>query len=207
MLPDATPATEEDWRTEYLDAIIAVGVVAGLDEAIPHIETYGSHHTDCIITEDARGGRALPARSRFRDRAAQRLDAIRRRRRVRLRRRDRHRHRAACTRAGPSASSSSARSNIACAATGRRGLKRPLRPACGRARRRICASAGPAPRPHASARSRTRRTSLLARGVDELGHLAPLRRDGGLAHAAVGAASAFHQAQASSLATCRLTVV
>ena len=46
------PATEEDWRTEYLDAIISVGVVDSLDAAIDHIETYGSHHTDCIVTED-----------------------------------------------------------------------------------------------------------------------------------------------------------
>ena len=51
--PRVTPATEEDWRTEYLDAIISVRVVDGLDAAINHIETYGSHHTDCIITEDA----------------------------------------------------------------------------------------------------------------------------------------------------------
>jgi glutamate-5-semialdehyde dehydrogenase len=45
-------ASEEDWRTEYLDAIIAVRVVDSLDAAIDHIETYGSHHTDCIVTED-----------------------------------------------------------------------------------------------------------------------------------------------------------
>ena len=45
-------AGEEDWRAEYLDAIIAVKVVDGLDEAIAHIEAYGSHHTDCIVTED-----------------------------------------------------------------------------------------------------------------------------------------------------------
>jgi glutamate-5-semialdehyde dehydrogenase len=45
-------ATDEDWRTEYLDAIIAVGVVESLEAAIDHIETYGSHHTDCIVTED-----------------------------------------------------------------------------------------------------------------------------------------------------------
>jgi glutamate-5-semialdehyde dehydrogenase len=45
-------ATEEDWRTEYLDAIISVRVVDSLDAAIDHIETYGSHHTDCIVTED-----------------------------------------------------------------------------------------------------------------------------------------------------------
>ena len=47
-----TKAVEEDWRTEYLDAIIAVRVVDSLDAAIDHIETYGSHHTDCIVTED-----------------------------------------------------------------------------------------------------------------------------------------------------------
>ncbi len=48
-----TPATEADWRTEYLDAIISVRVVASLEAAIEHIETYGSHHTDAIVTEDA----------------------------------------------------------------------------------------------------------------------------------------------------------
>jgi glutamate-5-semialdehyde dehydrogenase len=47
-----TAASEADWRTEYLDAIIAVRVVDSLDAAIHHIETYGSHHTDCIVTED-----------------------------------------------------------------------------------------------------------------------------------------------------------
>ncbi len=47
-----TPASEEDWRTEYLDAIISAKVVDSLDDAIDHIETYGSHHTDCILTED-----------------------------------------------------------------------------------------------------------------------------------------------------------
>ena len=53
LWPHAAAASQEDWRTEYLDAIIAVRVVSGLDEAIAHIETYGSHHTDCIVTEDA----------------------------------------------------------------------------------------------------------------------------------------------------------
>jgi glutamate-5-semialdehyde dehydrogenase len=47
-----TPASEEDWQTEYLDAIIALRVVSSLEAAIEHIETYGSHHTDCIVTED-----------------------------------------------------------------------------------------------------------------------------------------------------------
>ncbi len=46
------PAADEDWRTEYLDAIISVRVVDSLAAAIDHIETYGSHHTDCIVTED-----------------------------------------------------------------------------------------------------------------------------------------------------------
>jgi glutamate-5-semialdehyde dehydrogenase len=50
--PSVTAASEDDWRAEYLDAIIAVRVVDGLDAAIAHIETYGSHHTDCIVTED-----------------------------------------------------------------------------------------------------------------------------------------------------------
>ncbi|MFZ1992166.1 MAG: glutamate-5-semialdehyde dehydrogenase [Alphaproteobacteria bacterium] len=49
-----TPATEEDWRTEYLDAIISARVVDGVKGAIEHIETYGSHHTEAIIAEDAR---------------------------------------------------------------------------------------------------------------------------------------------------------
>jgi len=45
-------ATKEDWRTEYLAPILAVRVVAGLDEAIAHIGTYGSQHTDSIVTEN-----------------------------------------------------------------------------------------------------------------------------------------------------------
>lgn len=47
-----TPASDEDWATEYLDRIIAVKVVSGLDEAIEHVERYGSHHTDAIVTAD-----------------------------------------------------------------------------------------------------------------------------------------------------------
>jgi glutamate-5-semialdehyde dehydrogenase len=47
-----TPATEQDWRTEYLDAILAVRVVDGVGDAIKHIERFGSHHTDAIVTED-----------------------------------------------------------------------------------------------------------------------------------------------------------
>ncbi|HSC80209.1 MAG TPA: glutamate-5-semialdehyde dehydrogenase [Chitinolyticbacter sp.] len=52
ILPDAIPATEEDWRTEYLAPILAIKVVADLDAAIDHINTYGSHHTDAIVSEN-----------------------------------------------------------------------------------------------------------------------------------------------------------
>ena len=57
--PAAKAATEADWKTEYLDAIIAVRVVDGVEEAIQHIETHGSHHTDSIITEDAAAAEAF----------------------------------------------------------------------------------------------------------------------------------------------------
>ena len=50
--PAAVPATAADWSTEYLDAIISVAVVDGVDAAIRHIETHGSHHTEAIVTED-----------------------------------------------------------------------------------------------------------------------------------------------------------
>jgi glutamate-5-semialdehyde dehydrogenase len=51
--PKAKPAVFDDWNTEYLDAIIAVKVVAGVEEAIEHIYYHGTHHTECIVTEDA----------------------------------------------------------------------------------------------------------------------------------------------------------
>ena len=50
--PAAKSASEEDWRTEYLDAIIAVRAVSSVEEAINHIATYGSQHTESIVTED-----------------------------------------------------------------------------------------------------------------------------------------------------------
>jgi glutamate-5-semialdehyde dehydrogenase len=53
LLPDAVAATEEDWRTEYLAPVIAIRIVADLDAAIEHIETYGSRHTDAIVTNNA----------------------------------------------------------------------------------------------------------------------------------------------------------
>jgi glutamate-5-semialdehyde dehydrogenase len=51
--PRVKPATEEDWSTEYLDAIVAMKLVDGVDEAMAHIAAYGSQHTDAIITGDA----------------------------------------------------------------------------------------------------------------------------------------------------------
>ena len=45
-------AAEEDWRTEYLDAVLSIRVVEDVDQAIEHINTYGSHHTDAIVTDD-----------------------------------------------------------------------------------------------------------------------------------------------------------
>ena len=53
MIPAAKAATEEDWRTEYEDAIISVKVVDNVEAAIAHIEHYSSHHTEAIISEDA----------------------------------------------------------------------------------------------------------------------------------------------------------
>ena len=52
IVPDVIPATEEDWYTEYLDLIIAIKVVDGLEEAINHINKYGTKHSDAILTSD-----------------------------------------------------------------------------------------------------------------------------------------------------------
>jgi len=52
LVPGAEPATEADWYEEYLGPVLAVRVVAGLDEAVAHINHYGSHHTDAIVSND-----------------------------------------------------------------------------------------------------------------------------------------------------------
>jgi glutamate-5-semialdehyde dehydrogenase len=52
ILPDITPATEDDWRTEYLDLILSIKIVGSLEEAVSHINEYGSHHSDCIVTRN-----------------------------------------------------------------------------------------------------------------------------------------------------------
>ena len=59
FLPDAVPATEEDWSAEYLGPTISVAVVDSVEQAATHINHYGSHHTDAIITEDLRSATAF----------------------------------------------------------------------------------------------------------------------------------------------------
>ncbi len=61
LVPAAKPATEEDYRTEYLAAIISIKVVDSLAEAIAHINEYGSHHTDAIVTRDLEAARRFTA--------------------------------------------------------------------------------------------------------------------------------------------------
>jgi len=57
VLPGCAPATEADWTTEYLDLILSVRVVKDLKAAIAHINTYSSHHSDAIVTADARSAK------------------------------------------------------------------------------------------------------------------------------------------------------
>ncbi len=59
---DCEEATEEDWRTEYLDRILSIRVVDSLEQAIDHMNRYGSHHTDCIVTEDDAAASAFMTR-------------------------------------------------------------------------------------------------------------------------------------------------
>ena len=62
LLPEATPSTEADWRTEYLAPVLAVRIVAGLDEAIAHIARFGSGHTEAIVAGDEAAATAFLAR-------------------------------------------------------------------------------------------------------------------------------------------------
>jgi glutamate-5-semialdehyde dehydrogenase len=59
ILPDAVPATEADWKSEYLDLILSVRVVESLGEAIGHIDQYGSRHTEAIVTADEDAARVF----------------------------------------------------------------------------------------------------------------------------------------------------
>ncbi|MBP3636733.1 MAG: glutamate-5-semialdehyde dehydrogenase [Clostridia bacterium] len=56
------PATEDDWHAEYLDYTLSIKVVPGLDAAIDHVNRYGSHHTDCIVTADTAAAQAFLTR-------------------------------------------------------------------------------------------------------------------------------------------------
>ncbi len=61
LVPEAKPAGEEDWPAEFLDLILAVKVVPGMQEALDHIERYGSNHTEAIITRDYQNARSFLA--------------------------------------------------------------------------------------------------------------------------------------------------
>jgi glutamate-5-semialdehyde dehydrogenase len=52
IFPDAVPATEDDWSTEYMSLDVAVRIVDGVDAALEHIRTYSTHHTESIVTND-----------------------------------------------------------------------------------------------------------------------------------------------------------
>ena len=62
ILSDCNAATEEDWETEYLAPILSIKIVRSLDEAVAHINRYGSHHTDSIVTENYSRGRQFLTR-------------------------------------------------------------------------------------------------------------------------------------------------
>jgi len=62
LIPESRPATDDDYRTEYLDLILSVKVVDNLSDAIEHIDAYGSHHTDAIVTNDLSAASEFAAR-------------------------------------------------------------------------------------------------------------------------------------------------
>jgi glutamate-5-semialdehyde dehydrogenase len=62
LAPFGKPATEDDYRTEYLDLILSVKIVKNLDEAIRHIAEYGSQHTESIVTNDLAASKEFTAR-------------------------------------------------------------------------------------------------------------------------------------------------
>ena len=61
LIPDSRPATDDDFRTEFLDLILSVKVVDTVADAIDHIQAYGSHHTDTIVTNDLSAAHAFTA--------------------------------------------------------------------------------------------------------------------------------------------------
>ena len=95
-----TPATEDDYEREFLDLVMAVRVVASLDEAIAHVARYGTGHTEAIVTSDAANAEAWVRRGRRRRRAGQRVDPLHRRRRARASAARSASRPRSCTRAG-----------------------------------------------------------------------------------------------------------
>jgi len=61
IVPDMIPATEEDWSTEYLELILSIRIVPGIDAALDHLDRYGSHHSDCIVTANQQTAREFLA--------------------------------------------------------------------------------------------------------------------------------------------------
>jgi gamma-glutamyl phosphate reductase len=90
-------ATASDWSIEYLDAALSIKTVSDVDEAIQHVNHYGSHHTDAIIAQDKTARDKFLESGRQRDRDTQRINAICRWRRVWYGRRDWHLDRTAAT--------------------------------------------------------------------------------------------------------------
>jgi len=59
LIPSARPATEQDWYEEYLDKVLAIRVVDSVDDAVAHINRYGSGHSDAIVTQDEKSEKAF----------------------------------------------------------------------------------------------------------------------------------------------------
>ena len=92
LISRAGVADEEAYATEFLDLVLAVRVVDSLDQAIDHVNRYGTGHSEAIVTRSLDGGRALHHRGGRRRRGGERLHPLRGRRGVRVRGRDRHLH-------------------------------------------------------------------------------------------------------------------
>ena len=93
VLPGGRAATEEDFDTEFLDLILAIRIVDDLEQAIDHIETHSSHHTDAIVTSDLAAANRFTEDGRFGGRHGQRQHAVQRRRRAGAGGRNRNQHR------------------------------------------------------------------------------------------------------------------
>ena len=100
LLPGLEEAVEEDWSTEYLDLIVSIKAVEGLEEAVDHINRYGSGHTDAIVSTDTAASDFFTSRGGFGQCLCQLQHQVRRRVSLRFRRRGGNQHRKA-PRPGP----------------------------------------------------------------------------------------------------------